>query len=810
MKGNLEVGGEPGCCRVEEERAASKLSNCSIMAPTVVVFLLGLLSSAKSLPPPRTSFLLSSADRPLARFSVPGIHNTTTLLLSDDASTLYVGARDAVLSLDVSRSEVISIKRKVEWGPSDSETNSCKNKGKNPQVDCPNFVSVLLPINSTHLYACGSYAYSPHDAYIDAESFAMVQRDGAKGRCPFSPFQRNTAITIDGELFTATTTDFRGVEPQISRHFSKDGRPDVSQDSVSVLEEPVFVRSSFDPAERKLYFFFTEVGKEFNFLDKLQVSRVAQVCKDDVGGQRTLQKKWTSFAKAPLLCQSPRQLPFNILHDVFTLEPKENSDTSETLFYGVFTSQWSTRPESAVCVFKLQDIRTLFTESYRTFDLQHHQWNQQERHSYLGKCGLHNATDAELAEVKRTFLTSQSVKPVGMRPLVVSSNQRYTRVSAMRTKAADGKLYTVLFLLTESGFLHKGVLLNGGPHITEEIQVFTQPQQVKSLLLSSSKGVLYVGTAEGVTAVPVANCSAYRSCSQCVLARDPLCGWSPTRGTCTGVDSSPETLAQDLDNGNVEEKCPRQSRSRRDTEVSVNLNEAVRLQCVKPSNLANVTWTSPQFNSDQEKLFIQSADNSLSFLATDATLGLYRCEAEEGGYSEVVASYVVQERFSPRAKTPHHRDRPSGQDEPYEDIQTEEPVISVTPTAEPTDGPTEDRKHEQVSSDPDIFKHHSESKTSIQHIPFKTNVQSRMELPREAQVENSYYSHLIVVSLLLAICICILLLGGLYMWWPNKMCLKGKFAVSPEDGCKDNKSQETVPSLSSPDDAVPEVMVVEK
>ena len=61
---------------------------------------------------------------------------------------------------------------------------------------------------------------------------------------------------------------------------------------------------------------------------------------DDSGGQRTLQKKWTSFAKASLLCQSHKQLPFNILQDVFTLQPPEGDNASDTLFYGVFTSQW--------------------------------------------------------------------------------------------------------------------------------------------------------------------------------------------------------------------------------------------------------------------------------------------------------------------------------------------------------------------------------------------------------------------------------------------------------------------------------------
>lgn len=48
----------------------------------------------------------------------------------------------------------------------------------------------------------------------------------------------------------------------------------------------------------------------------------------------------------------------------------------------------SSGPESAVCVFTLQDIRTVFTGSYRNFDTQNHQWGpMQEKHSYLGKVG---------------------------------------------------------------------------------------------------------------------------------------------------------------------------------------------------------------------------------------------------------------------------------------------------------------------------------------------------------------------------------------------------------------------------------------
>lgn len=799
------------------------------MASSVILLLLlGLLSSAGSLPPPRRSFLLNSADRPLVFFSLPDVHNMTTLLLSNNGSTLYVGARDAILSLDVSQSDVISLKKKVDWSPSKSEINDCQRKGKNPMVDCPNFVRVLQPINSTHLYACGSYAYSPQNAYIDTESFTMVRNVDAKAksRCPYSPMQKNTAITIDGELFTATTTDFRGVKPQISRHLSKDGRQDISQDSsVSLLEEPTFVSAASDSSQRKLYFFFSEVGKEFSFVDELRIARVAQVCKDDVGGQRTLQNKWTSFAKAPLLCQFHKQLPFNVLQDMFTLQQPEGSNASDTLFYGVFTSQWSTGPESAVCVFTLQDIRTVFAGSYRTFDMQTHSWSSTlEKHSYLGQCGLDSASDSELAQVKKSFLTSGSVKAVGGGPILVSSGQQYSHVAAMRTQAANGKQYTVLFLLTESGFLHKVALLDRGVQVVEEIQVFTQPQGVKSIVLSSSKGVLYVGTSEGVTAVPVARCSIYRTCSQCVLARDPLCGWSRTSRVCTSVDGSHKNMAQDLEKGDVGKQCVGQTRVSQVTEVNINLNEAVRLQCVKPSNVATLTWTFSRLTNLPEKLFIRSADGSLSFLATDDTFGIYHCKAEEGGFKEVVASYNVRQVASPRSFIPFREADEHNvteyKNESYEEIETDEPMTStMQPSGDPEDYSVKNEVKGFTNSFGDetyLTKEDFEMKNELQDNDFGSTPTSRSdavsweELNDDTRVkEKSYYSELVVVSLLLVTCICVLILGGLHMWCQRKTHVKMSPLVSPEGNSKINQSMESVPSLSSPEDAGPEVKVVE-
>ena len=40
------------------------------------------------------------------------------------------------------------------------------------------------------------------------------------------------------------------------------------------------------------------------------------------------------------------------------------------------------------------------------------------------------------------------------------------------------------------------------------------------------QGLLYVSSLAGLVEVPVANCSNYQSCGECVLSRDPYCAWT--------------------------------------------------------------------------------------------------------------------------------------------------------------------------------------------------------------------------------------------------------------------------------------------
>ncbi|CAI5689782.1 unnamed protein product [Oreochromis niloticus] len=632
--------------------------------------LLGFLCPCVTRLTPRVSFPMDSPGRRLIRFNSHDVSNTTTLLLSEDGDILYVGARDSVLALNVSRKASIILRNKLDWSPSHEDLEQCSMKGKK-MADCPNFIRVLQFLNTTHIYACGTFAFSPRCTYINTDTLTMsLKPDEGRGRCPYDPYQRNTAIVVDGELYTGTVADYRGNRPVISRHLSEGKRVDLKlDDTLGWLEDPTFISSTFIPDEEKIYFFFTEVGREYDFIDKFIVSRVSQICMSDVGGQRTLQRRWTTFAKAQLLCQADHELPYNVLQDIDTLLPAEGAPVDDILFYGIFTSQWSVNSgRSAVCSFRLTDIKSVFSGNYKVLNRDTLQWSArvQEKVANPGECGLHNASDNALRFVKENFLTDDSVRPVGRNLTMVSAEHHYSHLTVQRVQAANGKHYTVLFLLTESGYLHKAVLLHRGAHIIEEIQVFEQPQPVKSLKLSIPKGMIYIGTSESVVKVPTANCSFYWTCAQCVLARDPFCGWDTASRVCVMVSTTNTNLGQDIERGNAEEACSSVSLNHKSRFgpnklpaascppgelVSVSLNEVVRLQCPAASRLSQQLWERPNSRLSSD-LYLNLEDGSLSFVATPATLGHYLCLSIENGYQQTMAIYHVKQKTSPLSQTP--------------------------------------------------------------------------------------------------------------------------------------------------------------
>ncbi|KAM8794311.1 semaphorin-4A [Eudromia elegans] len=581
-------------------------------------------------PLPRVAFAAGDPRRPLGRFRAPNVSHYDALLLRADEERLYVGARDRLLALAVGGPGALRLEASIAWDPTAEKASECAFKKKSQETECFNFMRVLVALNQSHLYACGTYAFSPACAYVELQNFTLVPSgrgqpylDG-KGQCPFDPQHTHTALLADGELYAGTMNNFQGNEPIISRWLG--GRPPLKTDAFLrwLAADAAFVASFSAPHDDKVYFFFEETAAEFDFFERLLVARVARVCKGDAGGDKVLQKKWTTFLKARLECARPGRPHFNVIRHASAAPPR----AARADFYAVFSSQWQEGPEgsAAVCAYSQEAVDEVFEGKYKELNKESSRWSVYggpDMSPRPGSCSVGPSSDKALTFLKEHFLMEGSVRPRGGRPLLVRPGVTYTRVAVDEPRGVAGGTYRVLFLGTANGFLDKAVELPGEPHIIESIQLFRAPEPVKSLLLAPNKGVLYVGYSGGLLQVPLANCSGYRSCAECLLARDPYCAWDSRNRSCRAARDAGAHASgwlQDVEAGQPAGACHR-GRSG----GAPHDDDAVTRPPGAPPPAALLP------------------DHTLLVAARAGAAGSYRCRATENGYAWTVARYELRE-----------------------------------------------------------------------------------------------------------------------------------------------------------------------
>ncbi|KAM6961024.1 sema domain, immunoglobulin domain (Ig), transmembrane domain (TM) and short cytoplasmic domain, (semaphorin) 4Ba [Aplochiton taeniatus] len=627
---------------------------------------------------PRLSFSYNAKERSTKRFTTKGVFNYTSLLLSKEDNRLYVGAREVLFALNLTDISIAKLHKNLTWSTPDRKRDECSFKGKDLQTDCFNYIKILLPVNSTHLYVCGTYAFSPICAYINTADFSLVKSrtgeivtEDGRGRCPFNPEYKSTAIMADGELYAGTVSNFQGNEPIIYKSLGQ-GTGLKTENSLNWLQDPAFVGSAYvqeslpkgNPVgdDDKIYFFFSEAGKEFDFFDNTIVSRIARVCKGDTGGERVLQKKWTTFLKAQLLCSLPDDgFPFNIIQDMFVLTPSPE-DWKNTVFYGVFTSQWykGASGSSAVCAFTMDQVDRAFSGRYREVNRETQQWytyNHPVPEPRPGAC-IDNAAreqsiqsslhmpDKVLNFVKDHFLMDSVIRS---QPLLLKRSVRYTQIAVHRVPAIH-KVYNVLFIGTDDGRLHKAINVNNKMHIIEEMVLFSNSQPVQHIELDSEKGQLYVSSYAGLVQVPVANCTNYQSCGECVLSRDPYCAWNGR--LCLDVRQAPPEShwEQDVDQAGTSVICNRTGPSPRSANppptrtsscqvIVIPANTFKVLPCKPRSNLAERQW---EYSEDAGHFLYPSPDGGLVVVAQAGRQEAYECWSVEEGFRQLLANYCVR------------------------------------------------------------------------------------------------------------------------------------------------------------------------
>uniref|UniRef100_A0A3B4H0S3 Semaphorin-4F-like n=1 Tax=Pundamilia nyererei TaxID=303518 RepID=A0A3B4H0S3_9CICH len=444
----------------------------------------------------------------------------------------------------------------IIWDVSDDKRKSCEGKGKT-EGDCRNYIRLLEFLGDGRIYVCGTYAFDPQCAFLlqNATTFTLEEVDGVvrmesgKGKCPFEPSQHYTAI-MAGLLYTAATSNFLGTLFDISRATGPEQeriRTERSINWLSFVSSAFIEQSAGNPTgdDDKIYFFFNEVAKEYDFYTKVKVPRVARVCKSDVGGMKTLQRRWTTFLKAQLVCEDkPSGQRYNVLTDVFTMQHIPG-DPSSTHFYGLFTSQEQV-DLSAVCVFSLSDISKVLDGPFKELKKSCDNWINHEPipSPRPGQC-LNSALKAEgfesslkLPDKVLTFVRDHPLmeNSVTAASLLVRKGISYTKLAVNLKDGSEEQRAAVLYLGTR-GELHQVAVVGQNVTLLQETTLFTSQEPVNNILLH--KGHALVGSPLSLARVQAEGCALYRSCEVCARARGLGCVWLRLLLSCVQLSPRP-------------------------------------------------------------------------------------------------------------------------------------------------------------------------------------------------------------------------------------------------------------------------------
>eukprot|EP00079_Xenopus_tropicalis_P034050 XP_017947821.1 PREDICTED: semaphorin-3D isoform X2 [Xenopus tropicalis] len=623
---------------------------------------------------------LSYKDLLLSNSCVPFLHPLTeglefqTLLLDEERGKLLLGAKDHIYLLDLV--DLNKNLRKIHWPAAKEKIEFCKRAGKDNNLECANFIKVLHHYNKTHAYTCGTGAFHPLCGYVELGTpkeevvFQLDTQNLESGRlkCPFDPQPPFASIMTDEYLFAGTASDFLGKETTFTRsmgpppdhHFIKTDTDDHYWLNGAKFFGAYAIPDTYNPDDDKIYFFFRESSPEGSFSEKSVFSRVGRVCKNDIGGQRSLINKWTTFLKARLVCSIPAQdggdTYFDELQDIFLLPTK---DDRNPVVYGIFTTTSSIFKASAVCVYSMADIRAVFNGPYAHKESPDHRWVQYDgRIPYPrpGTCpsktydptirSTKDFPDDVINFVKNHPLMYKAVYPLHGKPVFTRLNVDYklTQIAVDHVVAEDGQ-YDVMFLGTDIGTVLKVITVtkdiwNMEEVLLEEMQIFKQQ--------------LYITSEVGLVQLSLHRCDTYgKACTDCCLARDPYCAWDGNSCSRYVPTSKRRARRQDVKNGDPLTQCwdVEDNTNQEPAEEKVIFgieNNSTFLECMPKSQQASIRWFI-QHTGEEHQEEITSDER---IIKTDYGLlirslqkkdsGMYYCKAQEHTFIHTITKLNVK------------------------------------------------------------------------------------------------------------------------------------------------------------------------
>ncbi|XP_034553421.1 semaphorin-7A [Notolabrus celidotus] len=330
------------------------------------------------------------------------------------------------------------------------------------------------------------------------------------------------------------------------------------------------------------------------------------------------------------------------------ISPPYPSQKSINLPAGNKMQRGNQRGKTVICAYSIEDIDQAFSTSKLKG------YSSPFIGTRPGMCVPKNATAAgghteikNLGVIRYHPEIEDVIRPVGVAPLDLPTDDQITHAVADIVLAVNDEHYSVLYLGTDQGKVLKVLHSSEGVFVVSQYSLFHNEGPVLNMAIDSPKGHLYVGTAMEVQRLPLADCGRYGdTCRECILSRDPYCGWDRSRRKCIaippGYNVTTGALIQNLDHSNSSvcgEAAALKLRRTSPRELMVPSNTTVFLPCPVRSFHATYRWEKDNCINNYPCLF--SGDFCVLGPVVDTPLkeGVFRCMATEDGFKVEVISF---------------------------------------------------------------------------------------------------------------------------------------------------------------------------
>lgn len=301
----------------------------------------------------------------------------------------------------------------------------------------------------------------------------------------------------------------------------------------------------------KGFSYFVTVQRKSTVSPKPFITKLARICQKDVN--------YHSYVEVPLVCRTDSGIDYNLAQAAYVGHPGLNLarslgiTTNDEVLYVAFAKSKDKRDiynepsqESALCVYALPMIHHTFTQN-----IQHcFNGNGHQGLDFISRTEPCIQTSVQISDDFCGMDVNNHLS--GQLPIETNPVIEYKNVSLTAVAASPTNDFTVAYLGTSDGQL-KRLVIEDARSANEYSNTIVDPRRRTSInpdmrfdRRDKTADFIYVMNDKRVSLIKVQECNTYKTCGDCLGARDPHCGWCSLENRCSIKSSCAEANQDSL------------------------------------------------------------------------------------------------------------------------------------------------------------------------------------------------------------------------------------------------------------------------